>query len=399
MEMIMKYDLRANTKLSTEERCYKKIKIVHIITSLDIGGAQIMLLNLLSKLDSSRYSIDVISLKADTALITQFKEAGVNVVELDFVNKQLWSIQRLIKFIIAESPDVIQTWMYHADFLGGLIGKLFSKAKIIWGIHHTDLNPNLDKKLTLFIVWMCSLLSNAIPNVIVCCSNKTKAVHTRAGYRKEKTKVIPNGFDVNKFHPDRQAYLSLRRELQISDTTTLIGLIGRYHSQKGHVFFFKAASEILRVNRNIHLVLCGEDISYENSSLTEMFNGVIKKRQVHLLGARKDMPDIMAALDICCLAATHGEAFPMIIGEAMACGVPCVVTDVGDSAYMVDNTGVIVPPGDVKALKEGLKSILNLPDEEKVAVGMMARDRISNLFGLEAIAIKYERIYEYLTGC
>ena len=102
-----------------------KIKIVHLITSLDIGGAQIMLLNLLSKLDYSRYSADVITLKADTALVTQFRKAGVNVVELDFANKRFWSIQRLIEFIRAASPDVVQTWMYHADFLGGLIGMTF----------------------------------------------------------------------------------------------------------------------------------------------------------------------------------------------------------------------------------------------------------------------------------
>jgi glycosyltransferase involved in cell wall biosynthesis len=259
------------------------------------------------------------------------------------------------------------------------------------------LDHKRDKKLTIIVANLCSILSKYIPAKIICCSNKTKKLHEKIGYEKGKLIVIPNGFDLIEFMPNPKAYENIRNELKIKSETKLIGLIGRYHTQKGHDIFLKAGIKIIESYKRVHLLLCGQNVCWENKKIAEIPQVLKYKDKIHLLGLRNDMPDIMSSLDICCLS-SHGEAFPLVVGEAMASGVPCVVTNVGDSAEIVANTGIVVPSGNERALYLGIKKLLEKTNKERQRMGIEARKRIKNEYNIDKISEKYEMVYHNILG-
>jgi len=207
--------------------------------------------------------------------------------------------------------------------------------------------------------------------------------------------VVPNGFDLTQFKPDIDARHRVRTELGITDQIPLVGLIGRFDPQKNHAGFFKAAGMLHRRMPQVHFVLAGKDIDMSNAALVQAIahEGVLAN--THLLGLRNDIPELMAALDVLA-SSSYGEAFPNVLGEAMACSVPCVVTDVGDSAYIVGDTGRVVASGDMTGLAAALEELLALPASEKAALGERARARVAAHFEIGKVVQQYEDFYETL---
>jgi glycosyltransferase involved in cell wall biosynthesis len=206
--------------------------------------------------------------------------------------------------------------------------------------------------------------------------------------------VIPNGFDLEQFKPDPEARSALREELGIPRNAAIVGLVGRFDAQKDHHTFVDASALLKVRQRNLHFVLCGDDISWANRELSRWIDETGMRDRFHLLGRRHDLPRITAALDVSCLCSVYGEAFPNVLGEAMACGVPCVVTDVGDCAAIVGNTGSVSPPGDAQALARGIESLLELGEDGRRRLGETARGRVREHFSLDSIVKRYENLYQ-----
>lgn len=369
------------------------MKILHLITDLSIGGAQMMLYKLVTKMNRDKFEIQVISLTDVGPIGERMQDSGILVRALGMKRgvPDPRIVFKLIRWLKKDRPDLVQTWMYHADLIGGLAVRMFGKIPVVWNIRHSNLDQKFNKKTTLWTAKACAKLSNFLPSNIICCSHASKEVHSSLGYKDKKMIVIPNGFDLQVFLPNKDARKKVRRLLGLSDETILIGLIARFDPQKDHKTFFQAAGILHKDYPAVHFMLCGDDIAWDNSCISAWIDEADIRPVTHLLGRREDMPSLQAALDMA-VSSSYGEGSPNIIGEAMACCVPCVVTDVGDSARIIGNTGFVAPPSNPEALADALERIIDL-GEERRKLGMLARKRIEDNYSLEKVVSQYEEIY------
>jgi glycosyltransferase involved in cell wall biosynthesis len=301
-------------------------------------------------------------------------------------------VLRLAAVVRKLSPHVVQTWMYHADLLGGLAAKVDSRARVVWGIHNGTLDPRTIRRTTRLTVAACARLSRFVPDRIVCVSRAAAALHVAAGYAPSKVVVIPNGFDLMKFQPDPSARRAVRAEVGLAEGAIVIGMVARVAPEKDHETFLGAAQELARRTPQARFVLCGEGATAENGSLVRSIaeHGLLDR--VLLLGRRDDVERVLNAFDVATLS-SHTEAFPLAVGEAMASGVPCVVTNVGDCAFVVGDTGRVVPPRDPQALAAGWEELVRRGPESRRLLGLAARNRIEARFGIRRIAAEYAALY------
>ena len=355
-----------------------------------------MLYRLLSRWDPHRFSGEVISLVPPGPMGPRIASLDIPVRSLNMrrgVPNPL-AILKLAWRIRAFAPGVIQTWMYQADLLGGLAARLSGGHPVVWGIHNTTLEPGKSSATSIWSAKTCARLSRSLPTKILCCSESARDIHRGLGYAAEKMCVIPNGFDLGQFKPDAEAGRSVRTELGVPPAAVLAGLIARFDPQKDHHTFVRASAVLKDRRPDLHFVLCGDDITWGNTDLSRWIHEAGMRDRYHLLGRRDDLPRITAALDVSCLCSTYGEALPLVIGEAMACGVPCVVTDVGDSAMMVGETGFVSPPGDAQGLARGIERILEMGQCARQKLAESARARIREKFSLDQVVKQYEKLYQ-----
>jgi len=373
------------------------MRVTHLITNLSTHGAQMMLYKLLSRMDRERFDPVVISMREGGPLAEKIEALGVPVhnARINLALPGPMSIWRLIRLVRYLRPDVIQGWMYHANLAAQLAGALNTEpVPVVWNIRGSSYVLRNEKPLTAATIWLGAKLSK-LPVKIINNSKVSALKHEeRLSYRAEKRLIIPNGFDTDVFIPSTEARISVRSELGLAADVLLIGLIARYHTMKDHVNFLQAASALLKAHPHTHFVLAGEGVDTHNKKLLELINRFGLSAQVHLLGERSDTARITAALDIASSSSAFGEGFPNVIGEAMACGVPCVVTDVGDSGWIVGKTGRVVPPRDAIALARAWQELIEMGDERRQSLGKEARQRVLENFSLDAIVRQYEALYE-----
>jgi glycosyltransferase involved in cell wall biosynthesis len=243
---------------------------------------------------------------------------------------------------------------------------------------------------------MCALASHTLPRVIVSCSDAGVTVHASAGYSRGKFQVIYNGTDLSQFKPDTSNRAAVRQELGVSARTPLIGMIARFHPQKDHATFFAAAGKLIRTHPDVRFVLAGLGLDPNNPEITALMRASGVAEHSFLLGLRSDIPRILNALDVHTLSSSFGEGFPNVIGEAMASGVPCVVTDVGDSAQIVGDSGKAVPPRNAGALAQAWREMLDLPASGVSRLSAHARERVARHFSLQSSVEQYANLYERL---
>lgn len=376
------------------------LRVCHVINDLQVGGAQVMLYKLLSRLDRSRFDSRVISLTESGPLAEPLQEIGVpvEVCHMPRGRPTLSSLFRLWRQLSQPRLDVIQTWLFHSDLLGGVVSRWTRlKVPVVWNIRHGSLCSTIDKRSTLWTVKLCSLLSNHLPSRIIVNSQAGRSMYREIGYAPDKLEVIPNGFDTDHFCPSVEARHMMRRELGIADDATLIGLVGRYHPHKDHGTFMEAAGQVLKSRPDTHFLLCGDGIDGANGELLERIQHAGSMANFHLLGRRDDLPTIQASLDVA-VSSSLTEGFPNVIGEAMSCGVPCVVTDSGGSSEVVGDTGRVVPCGDAKALADACLEILKMPHEHRHRLGDLARQRIVTQFSLERATECYADLWQNVAG-
>ncbi len=373
------------------------MKIVFIISGLNTGGAEIMLLRLLARIDRSRFSPHVISLATLGEIGPHIQALDIPVETLGMRARRpnLLAFFQLVRRLNVLKPDIVQTWMYHADLAGGLAARITGVSAAVWGIHHSNLDRDKNKLATRMVVYVCAWLSRWLPNRVLICSETARQVHVDMGYVEDKMAVVPNGFDLATFRPDPAARLAVRAELGVEPGTPLVGLVGRLNPQKNHAGFFEAAGHLRGHLPKVQFVLVGKGVDEGNHELVRIAETAGVRSVTHFLGLRRDIPCLMASLDVL-VSSSYGEAFPNVLGEAMACGVPCVVTDVGDSAYIVGETGCVVPPGDMAGLARAIEKLLVLPAEQRQMLGQRARARVAEHFEIGQVVQRYEAFYEEL---
>ena len=374
------------------------MKVTHVITGLDTGGAETMLYRLLLHTDRAAYESEVISMTDIGAVGEKIRALGVPIRALGMrrgVPNPL-GVLRLARWLSQYSPDVLQSWMYQADLVSGLAAKLAGGMPVAWGIHNAYLEPRSVKRIKLWTVRACIWSSGWLPSRIVCCSEASREVHARLGYPHKKMIVVPNGADLAAFRPNPEARRSVCEELGLRVETPLIGLVARFDLPKDHRTFVQAAGLLHTRVPEAHFILCGDSITRENPQLTEWIDEARVRSRCHLLGRRLDVPRLSAALDVATSSSSFSEAWPLAVGEAMACGVPCAVTDVGDSSVIVGDTGRVVPPKNPQALADAWHGLLTLGPDERARLGQAARRRMEEHFDLLGAVAKYEKLYEEL---
>lgn len=373
------------------------VKLVYVINGLSRGGAETMLLNLLEAIDRSRFSPVVVSLTTRGELGPRLEALGVPVHTLGLRPSGLNPLRflRLVRLLRREKPALVHTWLYHSDLFGGLAARLAGTGKIVWGIRHADLSPTGNKRTTLGVARVCAALSSRLPSGILSCSLRAREAHAAFGYPAGKITVIPNGVDLRSFAPSPALRGAVRDELGIPPSAPLIGHVGRFHPLKNHLGFLEAARLIRRRRPDAHFLLAGAGVDMDNPELREAVSRAGLGENTQLLGLRADVPRLMAALDVL-VSSSHGEAFPNVLVEAMACGVPCAATDVGDSADIVGDTGRVAAAGDMEGLAEGVVELLDLPRDDQRRLAEATRSRVENFYEIGAVVRRYEAYYRSL---
>jgi len=370
------------------------MKVIHIITGLNTGGAEMVLYKLLSVMDQEIYTAEVISLTDIGPIGKKIKSLGVQVNALRMrrgIPGPL-AVLKLASWLSQLNADVIQTWMYHADLVGGIAAKLAGGVPVIWGVHHYNLEFQHNKRSTIWTAMLCAKLSRWLPRKIVCCSNATRQAHMALGYISERMVVVSNGIDLSDFKPDSAARESIRKELGIPQSVPLIGMVARFDPQKDHKNFVDATRMLGAEYPDAHFLLCGDGVTWDNQSLICWIDNAGMRRHFHLLGVRQDIASVTAALDIA-TSSSFGESFSLTMGEAMACGIPCVTTNLEAPVDLLGGYGWIVPIHDSRALCHAWREILGASGEARKKCLDAARERIRKHFSLESMAEGYQHLF------
>lgn len=368
-------------------------RVEHIITGLGIGGAELMLSHLAR--GGTRFEHSVTSLSSTSRIAEGLVAEGVAVTHIG-MKKNLMVPRNTLQLsdrLKRRPPQLVQTWLYHADLLGGLAARR-AGVPVIWNLRQTDVRSSGQKISTSMVVRLCALVSRSIPVKIVCGSNAAREAHRRMGFDERRMVVISNGVDTGVFRPDRAARSEVRQELGLDDETPLVGRVGRYHPQKDYRSLVEAARIISNARPGVHFLLIGENVDWRNRKLAAWIEQSGLKNRFHLLGARRDIPGLMAALDVFVSSSIFGEGFPNVIAEAMACQVPCVATDVGDSAEIIGRADRIVSPGDPHRLAQATIEVLGEEPAMRRQDGEQGRQRVTARFALDAMINSYETLYE-----
>lgn len=370
------------------------MKVIHVIIGLNVGGAELMLKRLVeSHLTTDSIQHTVISLTSLGVLGPELQKQGVSVHSLNMSTilkgpLVLFKLRALLKKL---QPDVVHSWMYHADLLAGIAAFSLGIGNIVWGIRSTDITKG-GSKATLVIRKLCAYLSYRIPKEIVCAANVSRDVHVEVGYDPSKMQVIPNGFDITRFSNNRAAGETLRKKLEIPEGALAFISVGRYSPVKDHRTFVLAACELLKHNNNAHFLMVGRDLLESNSALMKLILSSGAESRFHLLGQRSDIPVCLASADVFCLHSVT-EGFPNVLGEAMLTGLPCITTDVGDARLLLGADEMTVKASDPKLLAQKMEAMSDLAENERKEVGLRNRNRIIDEFSLSSVSNQYMKLY------
>lgn len=374
------------------------VRVLHVITDVAVGGAEMMLLKLASRSHKDRFTHAVVSLDGDGALVWRFRDAGIEVHALGLSPSRvrLAPLATLRARVRDFDPMVIQGWMYHGN-LAGLLGRWLagSRAALAWNIRQTLYDLGDEKRMTAAVIRAGAVLSRR-PAAIVYNSAVSARQHEQFGYSPSRRQLIPNGFDCDALAPDPEARRRMRAGLGLRERDVVVGLVARFHPMKDHQTFVAAAARVAVAHAQARFLIVGRGVSAGDAGVVAAIDHAGLRDRTIVLEERHDIGELLNAIDIACLSSAWGEGFSNAIGEAMACGVPCVVTDVGDSAAIVAETGAVVAPRDPGALASAIGGLVSAGPERRRALGEAARRRIEGRFSLSAVVAQYEALYDVL---
>jgi glycosyltransferase involved in cell wall biosynthesis len=370
------------------------MRIFHIIVGLNDGGAEATLFRLISYDRHNEHFVYSLTDLGKYAPLLAARGCQVVAARMPRGKVTLKGLWRMISCARNFEPNVIQTWMYHSDFIGGILGRIIH-VPVVWGIHNTILVKNISKRSTILVAKVCAMLSGHIPARIIACAEKAKEVHCKFGYQNDRFTVIPNGYDLTDFQPDQTARFRLDAELGIGFKRPVIGMVARFDPYKDHVNLLEALANLRSDSIDFVALLVGSGIDDSNLYLKEYIISLGLEHHIKLLGHRTDIPTIMSGIDVHVLSSS-AEAFPNVLAEAMACATPCVSTNVGDASYIIGDCGWIVPPQDPAALARSIKCAFTELRENNHGWQerrRQARNRIKKLFSIDIIFSKYNKVW------
>ena len=366
------------------------MRIIHIITGLGDGGAEHTLFKI-CKYDKLNKHI-VISLKGSGKYLPLLNKLGVKVYCL---NVNFFSINKfffLINLLRSLKPDLVQTWLVHADFIGSLAARLAGIKNIVWNVRYSKIEIGKAKIKTILIIKVLSKLSYFIPKLIIIVSKKAKKIYQDEGYDKKKLKFIPNGYDLSILKVNKNKKIDFQKKIRIKKQMPLIGCVARFDPLKDHLNLLNSISLIRLNNINFFCVLVGTNINKSKILINEIkrlkLNDCIK-----LLGPTKNISEVMNSIDIH-VQSSRSEGFPNVVAEAMAHKTPCIVTNVGDSSYIVGNTGWVVPPNEPVKLAKAIQLAFNeISTKNWVKRCNKARERIGKKFSIGKMIESYNNLW------
>ena len=333
--------------------------IVHVTTGLRDGGAEAVLTRLCLHELVCRHVVVSLMGRGKYADVLEAHGIHVEALALTRVGALLSGLGRLRRLLRHLQPTVVQTWMYHANLLGGLAARSTGQRHVVWGIRHSTHDAATTRWSTRVVAWACARLSAVVPEQIVCAGERARVVHQAAGYPAARLVSIPNGIDLADYADAPEQRHQLRAGWGITPDMPLIGMVARWDPQKDHRSLLDALQRVAASGRRFHTLLVGHGIDPAQPAWRDALRAHGLTERVTLVGARADVPAVLQALDLHVLSSAYGEAFPNAVLEALASGVPCVVTDVGDAARLVDDAGWVVPPRHPAALAEAISVALD----------------------------------------
>jgi glycosyltransferase involved in cell wall biosynthesis len=368
------------------------LRICHLITDLDVGGAERSLVNLLAGLDRARFECSVVSLIEPGPMARPLAAAGIPITALGMRRGRpsVAGLASLVRHLRRTRPVILQTWLYHADLAGTLAAWFARPDRLLWNVRCSDMTQTPGDRSIHWIVRLLATLSGR-PDAIVVNSTGGRLFHQAAGYRPRKWCDIPNGVDVEQFRPRPEERALLRAKLGLGSDATVVGFVARDHPMKDYETFLRAAAAFSKARGTAQFVMCGQGFGQENLELREALARHGLSERTRLLGSRSDMEDVYPVFDALALSSAYGEGFPNVLIEAMACGVPCVATDVGDGREILGDVGVIVPARDPQALAHGLETVRAW---DAGPAGARARARVVAEYSLARMRARYEALYE-----
>lgn len=374
-------------------------RILHTITGLNVGGAELLMLRLLAAMDRSRFEHSVLSLLKPGPIGARAVDLGIPVSSVNMTRGLPTPSQALRLWREAKTApaDIVQGWMYHGSLAGTLAWwRQGRRPRLAWNIRHSLSDLAHEPKLTRAIIRAMIGLSRK-PDAIIYCSQAARRQHEAAGFSAEKGVLIANGFDTTLFRPDPQARGRVGAITGASVDELLLGVVARVDPMKDHANLVRAAA-ILSSEVKLRLVFIGRDASTDNAALAGVIQQAGMSEKVSLLGQRDDVPKLVPGLDALVSPSAWGEAFPNAVAEAMSSGVPAIVTDVGDSGWIVGDTGFVVPPSDSEALAGAIRHFAGLSSDSRGALGDRARKRVVEDFSMAQMTRNYEALYERLAS-
>ncbi|MCY1207886.1 putative glycosyltransferase EpsF [compost metagenome] len=377
------------------------LRVLHVITGLGQGGAESVLFRLATYPDAG-VEHTVVSLTDEGIYGERLRAAGVAVHALGMKRGRvsLGGFMALRGLISRTRPDAVQTWMYHADLIGGLAARLAGVRAIAWGIRNSGEHLERSSRSARLVLRACALLSGSVPKAIVCAAQKAAERHADKGYRRERLVVISNGYDLSRYAPDNAARARMRAQWGLEGDAPAIGCVARWDPLKDHANLLRAVAALVRDGRDAGLrcVLIGRGMTADNPELGALIDRLGLRDRLVLAGPSDDVPAAMNGLDLHVLSSC-AEGFPNVVAEAMACGVYCVVTDVGDAAYIVGDTGVVVPPEQAEALARGIETALReVAARGRERAGEPGRARVLEHFGIARMVQGYIAVWRRISG-
>lgn len=371
--------------------------VQHLTTSLDVGGAQAMLVKLLEAGMAKRKCARpaVLSLMRPGTLAPRVRQTGCATYTLSMSRGIPGPIAtlRLLRITAMLQPDILQGWMYHGN-LAASVASLAAgrRVPVFWNVRHSLADPMVEKRSSRALFALSARLSRSVQGIIYNSRTAAKE-HAAIGFDPSRAIHIPNGFDLASYRPDPAASERVRMQFGIPRDGILVGMIARNHPMKDHATLVRAVARARTSGLDLRLLLVGPGMDRPDAALTRVIAECLPEGAVTLAGERTDVAGWLPGLDLLALSSAWGEAFPNILGEAMACGVPCVATDVGDSAWVIGESGLIVPPRDCEAMGAALSRLAELDPDARRRLGAAGRARAVANFDINDIAVQYRRLY------
>lgn len=369
------------------------LKVLHVITSLNQGGAETALMRLMLHEEKSVFASEAFSLIGDGPVARRMRQLGLETLNCESAQRPLGaSLFALVRHCQRTRPDVIQGWMYHGNLAATLAAKAANVRRHGWNVRCSP-DTRLEKKWQTRTTVRIGARLSPTPDWIIYNSHRAAEEHRARGFDGLRATVIPNGFDCNALAPDAGLRATLRAQLALSPEHVVVGTLARWHPQKDYPNLIRAAAEVCRRFPQSRFVAMGREVEWANLELRGQIEDLGLREHFHLLGEVPDAAGRAAMFDVNVLASAYGEGFPNAVAEGMACGIPCVGTDVGDTARIIGTTGQVVPPSDWRVLADAICKLIALPNEERLRLGTAARDRVVNEFSMQRNLAAYAELF------